>query len=163
MSKELLLTFPLNAFIKQIFGDEEPRYYVPVEPVIAQVFDYHIKNSGLELTYKIQYTSHAEISRFSVYKEQTLAKPFLWVYRDWYNSDQNYNRLKALSEKERTEDEMLKKNVKIVAKAYREFTDVQDIAVSEAKAYGLLKGNKMKSIQALGVELSKLVTTKEQL
>ena len=163
MSKaELLITIPLDSLIQQLFG-EERRYYVPLEPVIAEVIEYHIKNSNLGLSYKIQYSSHEEISRCVTYTEVTLHKPRLWIYKDWYDSEQNYNRLKATSEKERIDSEMLSRNVKIVAKAYREFTGNADVAISEAKAYGLLRGNKMASIQMLGIELSKLITMKEQL
>jgi hypothetical protein len=160
MNKELLVTIPLDSLITQLFG-EERRYYVPIEPVIAQVIDYHIKTSNLELAYKIQYKDYDEVDRFSKYLESTLDRPRLWIYRDWYDSDQNYQRRKAHSIRDKEEADMLRANIKIVAKAYREFTGIDDVPTSEAKAYALVKGNKLASIQMLGVELSKLITKKE--
>ena len=163
MSKaDLLVTFPLESLIKQLFG-EDRKYYVPIETIIAQVIDYHIKTSKLELLYKIQYEAFQEISRFSSYKETKLAQPRLWIYKDWYESEQNYQRQKAHSIRDRENTEMLERNVKIVSKAYREFTGVDNAPLSEAKAYGLLRDNKMASIKMLGVDLTKLITTREQL
>lgn len=164
MSKtaKLLVTIPFDSFIEQIFGDEK-RYYIPLEPVIAEVIEYHIKNSKLESLYKIQYFAHQEISRFTDYKETKLKFPRLWIYSDWYDSSENYNRRKAHSIRDREEAEMLARNVKLVSKHYRDFTGVDNIALSEAKAYALIKGNKLISIKMLGVNIDKLITDKSQL
>lgn len=157
MKKDILITIPLEALIEQLFGkDEEPRFYVPIQPTIAEVLEYHIKHSKLELLFKIQYSTFAEISRFTEYKEEPLEYPRLWVYKDWSDSNENWYKKKAISEKERKENELLKLNIKIVAKAYRTFVGSDSVEQSEAKAYALLKGNKMASIQAMGIELSKL-------
>ena len=156
MKKDILITIPLESFIEQMFG-EERRYYVPLQPTIAEVIEYHIKNSHLELQYRIQYTAYQEISRFVSYSETRLAHPRLWIYSDWYDSEQNWQRRKIQSENDRIEAEILAKNIKLVAKYYKEFTSVNDNEVAEAKAYGLIKGNKFASIKMLGVPMDKFI------
>lgn len=162
MKKDLLVTFPFEALVRQLFG-EERRYYVPLEPVIADVIEWHILNSGLSLQYKVQREAHQEVSRFVEYAETKLEHPRLWIYSDWYDSSEAYNRSKARNIRDRENEEMFRRNLKVVAQAYRDFTAEDDIAKSEAKAYALLKGEKMKSIYMLGVKPEQLITDRSKL
>ena len=159
MKKDILVTIPFDSLIQQLFG-EDRRYYVPLEPVIQHDPQYHIKNSHLETQYKIQRVGFAEISRFVEYKETTLEHPRLWIYSDWYDSEQNYHRLKKTSDDDRTDRETLAKNIKLVKKYYKEFTGVDNDEVAEAKCYALVKGNKLASIKMLGVDMSKYIIKK---
>jgi hypothetical protein len=160
--KEILVTIPFESLITQLFGQER-RYYVPLETVIADVIEYHIKQSNLHTLYKIQRSSFAEISRFIEYKEVELSHPRLWVYSDWYDSEQNYNRLKKNSDKDRFEREALSRNIRLVMKYYKEFTGVDNDEIAEAKCYALVKDNKLAAMKMLGVPVEKLITKKEQL
>jgi len=162
MKKEILVTIPFDSLINQLFG-EDRRYYVPLEPVIADVVEWCIKEFKLETQYKIQRTLYAEIDRFIDYKETTLSHPRLWIYSDWYDSEQNYHKRKITSENDRFEREALAKNIRLVKKYYKEFTGVDNDEVAEAKSYALVKGNKLASMKMLGVDITKLIIKKEQL
>ena len=155
--KDILVTIPFDSLIQQLFG-EDRRYYVPLEPVIADVLEYHIKQSKLETQYKIQRKGFAEISRFVEYEETILKNPRLWIYADWYESSENYNRNKAVSINDRFERESLAANIKLVKKYYKEFTGVDNDEVAEAKCYALVRGNKIASLKMLGVPIEKLIT-----
>ena len=160
--KDILVTIPFESLVNQLFG-EDRRYYVPLQPTIADVLEWCIKEFKLETQYKIQRTGYDEVTRFVEYDEITLSHPRLWIYQDWHDSEQNYNKRKINSENDRFEREKLSKNVKLVKKYYKEVTGVDNDEIAEAKCYSLVKGNKLASIKMLGVPMEKYITTKEQL
>ena len=162
MKKDILVTIPFESLITQLFG-KDSRYYVPLQPIIADVLEWCIKEFKLETQYKIQRTGYDEVTRFIEYNEITLSHSRLWMYQDWYDSEQNYNKRKINSENDRFEREKLSKNVKLVKKYYKEFTGVENDDIAEAKCYALVKGNKLASIKMLGVPMEKYITSKEQL
>lgn len=79
-----------------------------------------------------------------------LSQPVIWYYKYWADSVERFNRQKAYSHQQRVKRFLFEANVRIVARACKEYFKM-DENWSQMTAYSLVKGNKLKQIQVIGV------------
>lgn len=87
--------------------------------------------------------------------------PLLWELSAWHNHHDKWSREKVRADKDRILRYILEANVKIVAKAFKVYSGVENDDIAQSTAYALVNNNKTAQMRALGVR--KLITKEEEL
>ncbi len=90
-----------------------------------------------------------------------LKEPVLWEYNAWMGNTERWERQKRRSDMERIERNLLEANVKLVSRAWSEYSQVPLGANTEIVAYSMLKQKREKAIRVFYV--GKLITKEEEL
>lgn len=136
--KPQLITLPLTDTIHGFlgYGYWEKR---PIPKHIAEIIYQHLHN---ETICHIQFDDEDTL--------QPLDEPILWDISHWAASTERWKKHAAHSEKEREQREVMNHNIRLVAPFISSFLGIEDKEKCMAKAYEILKGNKIKQLRLIG-------------
>jgi hypothetical protein len=148
MTSPLLNDVPLNELLEAILPlkSEQCR---PIPKVIAHILSNALKD---RLDYKVQFNS---------FDGEELAKPYLWLYSDWYNCSQRYYADKERSERERVERWIKNANIENLTKALMKSQGFDKKYAQETAINLLRKGATIEVLEVFG--LKKLITSEKEL
>ena len=149
-SKQKLGTIPMydivNGFLGYGYWDKRP-----VPKHIADIIFQSLKNES------IGYIQFEDIDTL-----EPLDEPVLWDINFWRTSTDSWKRARAYSDRQKEDAEIMKHNVRLVAPFVSTFLGIEDAEKCRAKAYEILKTNKLKHLKLMGFT-GKLITKYDEI